>query len=143
MDWDKIEKLLEKYENAATTLAEEQLLKSVFEKEKIPIHLQSYKMLFNAYTAFKVESFKKEIKLKIDKPLFNWKYLSIAASILILFSIGIGYQQYEKRQKAKAAFLETKKALDMLSHHMNKGNLAFVQLKEYQYTTDKIFNSPK
>ena len=40
MDWDKIEKLLEKYENAETTLTEEQLLKSVFEKEEIPIQLQ-------------------------------------------------------------------------------------------------------
>lgn len=141
MDWDKIEILLEKYENAATTLAEEQLLKSVFEKEEIPIHLQSYKMLFNTYTALKVETF--EQKLKVDKPVFNWKYWSIAASIVLLFSLSIGYQQYDKKQKAAAAFAETKKALHMLSHHMNKGNLAFVQLKEYQYTTDKIFNSTK
>ena len=141
MDWDKIEILLEKYENAATTLAEEQLLKSVFEKEEIPIHLQSYKILFNTYSAFKVEIF--EQKLKVDKSVFNWKYWSIAASILLLFSVSIAYQQYEKKQKADAAFAETKKALDMLSHHMNKGNLAFVQLKEYQYTTDKIFNSLK
>ena len=141
MDWDKIEILLEKYENAATTLAEEQLLKSVFEKEEIPIHLQSYKILFNTYSAFKVEIF--EQKLKVDKSVFNWKYWSIASSILLLFSVSIGYQQYEKKQKADAAFAETKKALDMLSHHMNKGNLAFVQLKEYQYTTDKIFNSLK
>jgi hypothetical protein len=141
MDWDKIEILLDKFENAETNLAEEQLLKSVFEKEEIPIHLQSYKMLFNTYTASKVESFKPE--LKVIKTSFNWRYLSIAASILILFSVSIGYQQYEKKQKAKEAFTETKKALNMLSQNMNKGNLAFVQLKEYQYTTDKIFNSPK
>ncbi|MDP3353007.1 MAG: hypothetical protein Q8S44_04630 [Flavobacteriaceae bacterium] len=141
MDWGKIEILLEKYENAETTLAEEQLLKSVFEKDDIPIHLQSYKMLFKTYSASKVESFKPE--LKVNKTTFNWRYLSIAASILILFSVSIGYQQYEKKQKAKAAFAETKKALDLLSQNMNKGNLAFVQLKEYQYTTDKIFNSPK
>lgn len=141
MDWDKIEILLEKYENATTTLAEEQWLKSIFEKEEIPTHLQSYKMLFNTYTAFKVETF--EQKLKVNKIAFNWKYISIAASVLILFSVSIIYQQYEKKQKATAAFAETKKALDMLSHQMNKGNLAFVQLKEYQYTTDKIFNSPK
>ncbi|MDO9260416.1 MAG: hypothetical protein Q7U08_00545, partial [Flavobacteriaceae bacterium] len=77
------------------------------------------------------------------KSIFKWKYFSAAASILILFSMGITYQQYENRQKAAAAFAETKKALDLISHHMNKGNLAFVQLKEYQYTTDKIFISPK
>lgn len=141
MDWDKIEILLEKYENATTTLAEEQWLKSIFEKEEIPTHLQSYKMLFNTYTAFKVETF--EQKLKVNKIAFNWKYISIAASVLILFSVSIIYQQYDEKQKATAAFAETKKALDMLSHQMNKGNLAFVQLKEYQYTTDKIFNSPK
>jgi hypothetical protein len=141
MDWDKIEILLEKYENAETTLAEEQLLKSVFEQEEIPIHLHSYKLLFNTYSAIKDETLKPLIKIK--KSIFKWKYFSAAASILILFSMGITYQQYEKRQKAAAAFAETKKALDLISHHMNKGNLAFVQLKEYQYTTDKIFISPK
>ncbi|HEX5742518.1 MAG TPA: hypothetical protein VFY09_01300 [Flavobacteriaceae bacterium] len=140
MDWDKIEILLKKYENAATTLAEEQLLKSIFKNEDVPIHLQSYEILFNTFTASKNESFKS--KLKVNNNALNWRYLSIAASILVLFSVSIGYQQYEKKQKAKAAFAETKKALDMLSQNMNKGNLAFVQLKEYQYTTDKIFNSP-
>ncbi len=140
MDWDKIEILLEKYENAATTLAEERWLKSVFEQEEIQIHLQSYKMLFNSYTAFKDDSLKPEIE--INKSSFNRKYLSIAVSILILFSMSIGYQQYDRKQKAKAAYAETKKALDMLSYQMNKKNMAFVQLKHYQYTTDKIFNSP-
>lgn len=141
MDWDKIEKLLEKYENAETTLTEEQLLKSVFEKEEIPIQLQSYKILFNSFTANKIELFKP--KLKIEKVKINWKYLSIAASFLLLFSASIGYQQYEKKQKAKEAFIETKNALDMLSYQMNKKNMAYVQLKHYQNTTDKIFNSPK
>ena len=141
MDWDKIAILLEKYENAETTLAEEQLLKSVFEQEEIPIYLQSYKMLFNTYSAFKSESLKPSIKIK--KSIFNLNYVSIAASVLLLFSVSIVYQQYEKRQKADAAFAETKKALDLLSYQMNKGNLAFVQLKEYQYTTDKIFIEPK
>lgn len=141
MDWDKIELLLEKYENAATTIAEEQLLKEVFEKEEIPIHLQSYKMLFNTFTAIKEESFNK--KLNVNKTRFNWKYLSLAASVLVLFSLSIGYYEYDKRSRAEEAFADTKKALDMLSHNMNKGNLAFVQLKEYQETTNKIFNSPK
>ena len=31
----------------------------------------------------------------------------------------------------------------MLSYQMNKKNMAYVQLKHYQNTTDKIFNSPK
>lgn len=140
MDWDKIEILLEKYENAETTLTEELLLKSIFQKEEIPIHLQSYKLLFNTYSVIKDELLKPEIKLK--KSPFNWKYFSIAASVLILFSVTITYQHYDKRQKAAIAYEDTKKALDMLSQHMNKGNLAFVQLKEYQNTTDKIFNSP-
>jgi hypothetical protein len=141
MDWANIERLLQKYENAETTLAEEQFLKEVFEADDIPAHLHYYKMLFNTFRISKDELF--EPQLKISKTKYYWKFLPIAASLVLLFSIGIGYEKYEKRQQAKAAFEETKKALDMLSNNMNKGNLAFVQLKEYQITTDKIFNTPK
>lgn len=141
MDWDRIVELIQKYENAETTLAEEQLLKSVFLTEKVPDNLYHYKLLFATYKESKDELF--EPKLEIKNTAFKWSYLSIAASIVLLFSVGIGYQQYEKRQEAKLAFEETKKALDMLSNNMNKGNLAFVQLKEYKHTTDKIFNTPK
>lgn len=141
MDWGNIEKLIRKYENAETTLAEEQLLKEVFQGDDIPLHLQEYKLLFNSYRVFKDDEHKPTLKLPKSK--INWNYLSIAASVLILFSLSIGYQEYNKREQAKKAFAETKQALELLSHQMNKGNLAFVQLKEYQYTTEKIFNIPK
>lgn len=141
MDWGNIEKLISKYENAETTLAEEQLLKEVFEQENVPIHLLEYKMLFHSYTVFKTDEFKP--LLKVSKKKVNWNLISIAASILILFTLSIGYNEYNKREQARKAYIETKEALDMLSYNMNKGNLAFVHLKEYQYTTEKIFNVPK
>ncbi len=141
MDWGNIEKLLEKYENAETTLAEEKFLKEFFQNDEVPEHFQDYKVLFSSYSAFKEDEFKP--MLNISKKKFNWYYLSIAASILLLFSISLGYNEYDKRIQAQKAYTETKQALDLLSYNMNKGNMAFVQLKEYQYTTEKVFNVPK
>lgn len=83
MDWDKIAFLLEKYENAETTLAEEQFLKTVFEQESIPDYLQSYQWMFRTYSINKKESLNLQIKLK--KSVFDWKYFSIAGSIVLFF----------------------------------------------------------
>ena len=50
MELAKIEILLEKYLEAKTTLAEENVLKKYFSQEDVPVHLLEYKELFNYFT---------------------------------------------------------------------------------------------
>lgn len=47
MELNKLESLLKKYDDGETTLKEEKLLKEFFHSEKVPNHLQEYKLLFN------------------------------------------------------------------------------------------------
>ena len=136
MELANIEKLLEKYLNAETTIAEEKKLKNYFLSDNVAPHLEEYQALFGYFSTSKNEQFTKTIQLKSQKP--NWKWLLIAASIVLLVSVYTGYQnnQYKKAEKAYAA-------LEMLSANLNKGNVAIAQLQHFENTTNKIFKQPK
>ena len=49
MELTKIEKLLVKYENAETTLEEEEVLRTYFTSNKVATHLKEYELIFNYY----------------------------------------------------------------------------------------------
>ena len=46
----------------------------------------------------------------------------------------------EKRE-TQIAFLETQKALNLISESLNKGNSAIAQLQTFEYTQNKIFKN--
>lgn len=140
MELANIEKLLEKYLNAETTLAEEKELQRYFSSENVAPHLLEYQMLFNYFTAGKEEKYTKTIRLKSQKS--RWKWLSIAASLLLAVSVYTGYQKNQQK-KAEKIYNETQYALNMLSANLNKGNNAIVQLQEFDTTTNKIFKQLK
>ena len=48
MNYQYIEQLLDKYFECQTTLEEEQILRSFFAQENVPVHLLSYRELFNS-----------------------------------------------------------------------------------------------
>ena len=88
MELANIEKLVEKYENAETTLQEEAILKNYFTKEEVAPHLQEYSFMFNYFTTVKDETYTKTIKLEPKKSKkINFKWLSVAAAIVLLFSV--------------------------------------------------------
>ena len=78
MELANIEKLIEKYENAETSLQEEQVLTEYFQQDSVPAHLLEYKALFNYFNESSTERYTKTIPLKSKKS--NWKWLSIAAA---------------------------------------------------------------
>jgi hypothetical protein len=139
MELTKIERLIEKYENAETTLQEENVLKDYFSKDSVAPHLEQYKAMFNYFSIAKSETLTKPIVLSKTKK--NYKWLSIAASITLLFSVYIGQQEYKKVQEKKKAmeiYAQVSESLKLLSTNLKKGENAVATLYTYENTAKKI-----
>lgn len=144
MELSNIEKLIEKYENAETSLQEEQVLKAFFQKDAIPAHLLEYKTMFNYFDQSSTERYTKSIQLKPIRS--NWKWLSIAATVALLVSIytinSPGTLNESERQEAQLAFQETQKAFQLISQNLNKGNtVALAGLQEFGKAQNKVFKN--
>jgi anti-sigma-K factor RskA len=140
MELVNIEKLLQKYLDAETTIAEENKLKNYFLNDNVAPHLIEYKSLFEYFSISKKEELTKPIQLKSEKR--NWRWLSVAASVVLLVTIYTGYENNQQRQ-AEKIYNETQIAFNMLSANLNKGNDAILQLQHFDNATKKIFNQPK
>ncbi|REE81770.1 hypothetical protein BX611_1306 [Lutibacter oceani] len=140
MELANIEKLLEKYLDAETTIAEEKQLKSYFLSDNVAPHLQEYQSMFGYFSTNKNERFTKTIQLKSQK--VNWKWLSVAASVVLLVSVYTGYQNNQQK-KAEKIYQETQMAFGMLAANLNKGNVAIAQLQYFENTKNKVFKQPK
>jgi hypothetical protein len=138
MELSKIEQLLEKYLNAETTLQEEATLKNYFLSGNVASHLQEYEAMFSYFAINKAETSAKPIQLNTKKT--NWKWLSVAASVVLLFSVYMG-NEIHKEQKAKAQYAQVKGVLEMLSSNLNKGNEAVASLYTYEDTVNKILKA--
>ena len=151
MELANIEKLLDKYLDATTTLQEEQILQEYFASQNVASHLQEYSSMFIYFKQSKNETFTKTIQLKPEKPKKNWKWLSVAASVVLLFSVFVGNEKYQEHQQRKQ-FAEITKALQMVSvnlnkgnealyavsKNLNKGNEAIAHLNTYEETINKV-----
>lgn len=159
MELANIENLVEKYLNAETTLQEEQLLQNYFCSDNVAPHLEEYRLMFSYFKQSKDETFTKTIQLKPEiKRKKNWKWLSVAASVILLFSTYIGILEYEKHlreEQLAEQFAQVKKALQMVSVNLNKGNEAIYavsnninkgkdaigQLNTYEETVNKALKT--
>ncbi len=120
MELNNIENLLDKYLKAETTLEEEKILKEYFVSGNVAPHLQEMSSLFIYTNESKKEVCEKVIKLKPNKKI-NFKWMSIAASVLLVVSAFVGEQQYSRYQQRKQ-FKQIEDALKMVSINLNKGN---------------------
>ena len=138
-EYRNIEELLERYYNAQTSEAEEQRLRDFFVQEEIPPHLQKEKEMFLQLQAVQVpEGLEERLSKQIDQwsmqerftqKTFSRRALqwigSIAASLLILFSIGWYFHAPQPRKDTCAtpeeAYAHAEKALVMFSEALNKG----------------------
>ena len=137
MELSSIERLLEKYLNAETTIAEENILKQYFTSTNVAPHLEEYQSLFSYFTISKKEELTKPIQLKSQK--MNWKWLSIAASVVLLLSVYTGYGDYQEQKEAEKVYAQTMEHFQFLAHNLNKGNVAIAQLQHFEDTKNKIF----
>lgn len=149
MELDRIEKLVKKYFEAETSIAEEKELKDYFASSNVAQHLEQYTPIFGYFVQAKKEQFKATISLTAaarGRKRKNLVWLSVAASIAVLISVSL----YTFNQPSKSndfgttddpviAFRETQKALAMISEHVNKGIGSMKYINEYEQSKNKIF----
>jgi hypothetical protein len=144
MELVKIEKLIEKYDKAETTLEEEKILKDYFLNENIPNYLESYKSMFTYFNDSSLEHSNKSISLSKPKENNYLRWLSVAAMIVFFMGIFSVYQKnLREKEEARMAYMETQKALNMISQTLNKGNNAIAQLQVFENTQNRIFKTNK
>ncbi|MFX0556759.1 hypothetical protein ACOCEA_08170 [Maribacter sp. CXY002] len=140
MELDNIEKLLEKYFEATTTVAEEETLKAYFSKESVATHLEQYAPMFQYFDVAKQERFTKQVPLEPRKKYYKW--LSIAA--VAVFMIGFYFygptpeptslaDEFTQEEIASA-----QEALALLAMNFNKGTEQLNYLEEFQKNTNKF-----
>jgi hypothetical protein len=160
---NNIEKLLEKYNNAETTLAEEAQLRAYFTGENVAPHLEHYKPMFLYFSQSQQEQYTKDVPLK-PKRTKMYQWISVAAVAVLMLGIivpkalGPSEEELKQRELAMEAYNKTMEALSLVSLGMNKGkqqlnSLALVsdnlnygieganRLSEFSKTTNKIFKN--
>jgi len=140
MELAKIENLLEKYFEAETSIQEEAILQEYFAQEEVPEHLKQYKEMFNFFSNSSLETSSRKIELtKESKKTISIKWLSIAAMMVFFIGIYSVYQQNEtEKEEARLAYMETQKALELISQSLNKGTGAIAHLDNFNKGTDAM-----
>ncbi|GAB5472758.1 MAG: hypothetical protein Mars2KO_08570 [Maribacter sp.] len=147
MELDNIEQLVEKYFEATTTVAEEEILRQYFAQENVAPHLEQYAPMFNYFSNAKEERFTKTLPLTTNTVVSRARYFKWAsvAAVVLLFGVYFGksYQEQRAEEKAKAeyAYQQTKKALSLLAENFNKGTEKVAYLNEFESTKQKIYNN--
>jgi hypothetical protein len=138
MESTKISELLEKYFDAETTTAEEAQLKKYFSQTHIADEHLPYQALFSHFTVQETAETPIWKPITKKKPLRQW--LSIAASLAILVSVGIWQQQNNRQREAALVYEQTKEALEMVSLNFNSGAQEISHLQTFDKTISEIFD---
>ena len=144
MELANIERLLVKYENAETTLKEEDALRTYFASNKVAPHLKEYQLLFNYFKSNTDETYTKKIILNTKITYNNWRM--VAASVILLFCAYSGLHiinQYNEKKQVAENLAQITNVLKIVSTHLNKGNQALKKLHVYEDSVNKIFKNNK
>jgi len=144
MELVNIERLLVKYENAETTLKEEDALRTYFASNKVAPHLKEYQLLFNYFKSNTDETYTKKIILNTKITNNNWRM--VAASVILLLSTYSGLHiinDYNEKKQAAENLAQITNVLKLVSINLNKGNQALKKLHVYEDSVNKIFKNNK
>lgn len=136
---NRIEKLLEKYFEAATTAGEEQQLRDYFSGGQVAPHLEAYTPMFAYFSEAKKERFTRQVPLKTrsNRNIYGW--ISIAAAMVLMFGLYFGKQIRDQRE-AEYAYQQTRKAFGLIAHNLDRGTEKVALLREFEQTKNKILN---
>ena len=153
MTSEQIKQLLGKYWTGDASLEEERALKAFFSEDAIPEELKKYQPLFlwkNRQLQLKGD---RKLKTGMKKPVdFQWySFLKIAASVLLILTLGIGfYTHYEQEKQMDKIFSETysdpedalKETKNVIGKISSALNLAKDRQNELQ-KADSMVETPK
>ncbi len=141
MELDNIEKLLKKYFEASTTLAEEETLKAYFLSDQVATHLERYTPMFRYFSEAKEERYTKVVSIGSKHQIYKWA--SLAA--VVVFMVGF---YFTTRTNAAPESLEevytaaeiasAKEAFALLAMNFNKGTEQLNYLQEFEKNTNKF-----
>jgi len=161
---NNIEKLIEKYNNAETTLKEEAELKAYFTSANVSPELEHYKPMFQYFSLSQKEQYTKDVPLNPDKKTKLYQWISVAAVAVIMLGLmvpklfGPTAEELQQREEALLVYNQTMEAFNLISLGMNEGksqltNLALVsnnisegaeqasKLNEFNTMTNKILKN--
>ena len=142
MESHNIEKLLEKYFEANTTVAEEEQLRAYFTQESVATHLEQYTPMFQYLSHSKEERFTKQVPIKTGRKKQWFRWVSVAAVIALLAGVYFSQnaestleESYSQEEIAAA-----EEALSLLAMNFNKGTNHLEHLEEFDKNTTKFLN---
>lgn len=127
MELDNIERLLRKYDNAETSLAEEEQLRVFFNQPDVPAHLEAYKLFFQYVSHSKKEHFKQELNMQPRRSKrFQW--IAVAAVAVLVLAAYIQVDRMNQKatladlnQEELMAYHQTMEVIHLVSTKFNKG----------------------
>lgn len=145
MELDNIEKLVEKYFEATTTIAEEATLRTYFSSENVAPHLEQYAPMFNYFSGAKEERFTKQVPLTPNKLGARKNYLKWASVAAVTVFI-IGFYFYRPAptpvtladEYTQEEIESAQEAFTLLAMNFNKGTEQLYHLEEFEKTTNKF-----
>lgn len=144
MESDKIQALLDKYEDGNTSLAEEKILQEYFTSGDVPAHLQEYNLLFSYTARERTSSYDKEVKVGTRRRGFA--FAGVAASIILaigLFaSLNSGSEDLYQQdlgtiEDPEEAYYKAKETLQMVSSVLNTGTEEIAYIEEFNKAKNK------
>ncbi|MBR9999284.1 MAG: hypothetical protein KFF73_09950 [Cyclobacteriaceae bacterium] len=163
MDYSQVKELLEKYWMCETTLEEEKMLSTYFQKDDLPRDFGKYRDLFRYFSAErKMElngNFDERVLELVEKKQRSGRhrYLSmmykVAAAVLLILSFFVIHERFIKvKDQARKvvedtfdnpekALEETKKVLYFVSEKLNRGKEEVSRLNKFKKAEEVVRNS--
>lgn len=144
----KIEKLLDKFLDAETSLQEEKILADYFQNENIKPEWLIYKDMFGYFEESKNEVTSKSFvpKTRKIKSLFNRLQKYAAVIMLALIGALFYYQQSTASENLgtyddpKVALEQTKEVFNLISYHLNAPSEEMKYLQTLENTQKQYIN---
>lgn len=146
MDLKRIEKLLEKYLDARTSVAEEAELRAYFASEQVALHLVEYQAMFGYFNQAKETQYEGQTVVlnrnHSRRQVFAW--VGIAVSILLLAGLFLNQPskagEFGTYDDPEIALEKTKEALNFLSKNLKAGNQELGHLQEFNHAKNELTN---